>query len=278
MNKFTFQIFSDIHLEFYNKFPIIKPLAKYLFLAGDIGTIVSDTDKKVEKFLYYCSSNWEKTFYVLGNHEFYQTTKSSNKTLCFEELELKYQQICNKFPNVYLLNDSHHEIIPELNVYGTTLWTNPNKYIKPSDGIISDYLNDYNMITIKSNLNNTTNLLSSEFINKISDEQLCKLENYLLNSNNKTLIITHFPPIRTGSSNPKYSNQEEFLSNYFSWNNIYSKLKSDNISCWISGHTHWSYNINLSGIKFVSNQFGYKNELINGQTGFDENKIYEINY
>jgi predicted phosphodiesterase len=79
MNKITIQVLSDIHLEFYKKFPKFKPLAKYLFLAGDIGTIESKYDQKIINFLSYCSENWEKTFYVLGNHEFYQTNKIAKK-------------------------------------------------------------------------------------------------------------------------------------------------------------------------------------------------------
>ena len=34
-----FQLFSDIHLELCKNVPYIKPLADYLFLAGDIGNI-----------------------------------------------------------------------------------------------------------------------------------------------------------------------------------------------------------------------------------------------
>ena len=32
-----FQLFSDIHLEFYKSFPKLPILTDYLFLAGDIG-------------------------------------------------------------------------------------------------------------------------------------------------------------------------------------------------------------------------------------------------
>ena len=79
MNQITIQILSDIHLEFYKTYPEFKPHAKYLFLAGDIWTIDSKWDFKVKKFLEYCSKNWEKTFYILGNHEFYQPTKIAAK-------------------------------------------------------------------------------------------------------------------------------------------------------------------------------------------------------
>jgi hypothetical protein len=37
-----------------------------------------------------------------------------------------------------------------------------------------------------------------------------------------------------------------------------------NVIGWISGHTHWSYDINIKNTKFISNQMGYKNECVNG--------------
>lgn len=57
MNKLIIQVISDIHLEFHNSYPKIKPLAKYLFLVGDIGTITNQHDLKVKNFLSYCSVN-----------------------------------------------------------------------------------------------------------------------------------------------------------------------------------------------------------------------------
>lgn len=277
MNKIKIQVISDIHLEFYKSLPKIKPLADYLFLAGDIGTIESKYDSKIKKFLTYCSKNWKKTFYVLGNHEFYQTNKIVGEKKCFEDLVIEYEQICLQFPNVYLLNDSYEEVIPGLNVYGSTLWTgNFNSFHN-----LSDYLNDYNMIGIKSSFNNSTISLNKDFIDNISNLQTCKLKNYLDNTNlinTKTIIMTHFPPIRQGTSNPKYASQPKFISDYFSWNNIPNDLDCSNIIGWISGHTHWSYDIKINNTRFISNQTGYKDEYIKNETGFEPDKIFELEY
>lgn len=275
MNKITIQVLSDIHLEFYKTLPKFKPLAKYLFLAGDIGTIESKYDTKIKKFLTYCSENWEKTFYVLGNHEFYQTNKIAAKKKSFEELNDEYKQICSQFSNVYLLNDSSEEIIPGLNVYGTTLWT--RNYNCPYN--LSDYFNDYNMIGIKST--NSTTLINECFIDNLSKSQLVQLNEYLnkINqTNTKTIIMTHFPPIRQGSSNPKYSSQPAYIANYFSWNNISDKLNCLNVVGWISGHTHWSYDITRNNIRYIANQTGYKEEIYTGESGFTPDKIFEIEY
>jgi predicted MPP superfamily phosphohydrolase len=284
MKKLSIQILSDIHLEFSHTFPKIKPHAKYLCLSGDIGTISNKHDVKVKNFLSYCSSNWEKTFYVLGNHEFYQV--DDNK-ICLEDLETTYQEICQSFPNVYLLNNNYQEIVPGLNIYGTTLWT--NNYGFPKTTPACNMLNDYNMITTKSKKNYNIPL-TEKYINDLSVSQLNSLATFLqntdtnrdtntnTNNNNKSIIMTHFPPIRQNTSNPKYSSQPEYATNYFSWNNIYSYLNCNNIIGWISGHTHWSHDFMKDNIRFVSNQTGYSKEHKNGVSKFEPDKVFEIEY
>lgn len=274
MNKITIQIISDLHLEFYKTYPKFKPLAKYLFLAGDIGTIESKYDSKIKNFLSYCSTNWEKTFYILGNHEFYQKNFIINKRISMEELEIKYQEICSEFSNVHLLNNTYEEIIPGLNVYGTTLWT--GNYGFPANP--SEYLGDFNLITIKGTNPDFNVLINEKYINEKSELQLELLKNYLDTNDTKTLVMTHFPPFRNGSSNPIYSSQPKYLANYFSWDNVYNKLNSSNIVGWISGHTHWSFDLTYDTIRFISNQTGYKDEFAHGESGFKPDKIFEIEY
>lgn len=272
MNKITIQVLSDMHLEFYKTYPKFKPIAKYLFLAGDIGTIESKYDNKIKNFLSYCSENWEKTFYILGNHEFYQTNKNASKKKSFEDLVEEYVQICSQFPNVFLLNNSYHEVCPGLNIYGTTFWT--GDYGCPYN--LADYFNDYNQIGIKST--NSTTLINESYVDTISKLQLNLLKEYLNSNKTKTLIMTHFPPIRQGSSNPIYLSQPPYMANYFSWNNIPDKLDCTNIVGWISGHTHWSYDIVRNNIRYISNQTGYKNEFCTGESGFEPDKVFEIEY
>ncbi len=275
MNKIIIQVISDIHLEFFNSYPKIKPLAKYLFLAGDIGTISNKFDTKVKDFLTYCSKNWEKTFYVLGNHEFYQTKEYAYQKINFEELEQKYNQICTELPNVHLLNDTSAQLELGLDVYGTTLWT--GNYGCVHD--VADIFNDYNMIAIKSKTNPENNIsLNEEYINSKSKNQLDRLKDYLNTNKTKSIILTHFPPVRANTSNPKYLSQPEYLANYFSWNNVYTQLDIKNVIGWISGHTHWSYDITLNNIRFISNQMGYKKECLEGETNFEPSKVFEFNY
>ena len=90
----------------------------------------------------------------------------------------------------------------------------------------------------------------------------------------QTIIITHFPPIKTGTldSNNKYS---DITNSYLSWDDeTIDYLDLKNVPIWISGHTHWSYNIQKKNCTFISNQLGYKSEMY--KTGVNENGIFEF--
>ena len=62
-------------LIFAKAFPKPKPIAPYLFLAGDIG---KPDDHNFKDFMHYCNNNWTKTFYVFGNHDVWHKTKHLN--------------------------------------------------------------------------------------------------------------------------------------------------------------------------------------------------------
>jgi hypothetical protein len=91
--------------------------------------------------------------------------------------------------------------------------------------------------------------------------------------------MTHFPPIRSGTSHPQYLSQnlqEERKANlYFAWpDDTIEKFNLKNVPVWISGHTHWSYDFEEEKTRFLSNQLGYKSEI--GSTCLNEEGVYEI--
>ncbi len=279
MNKIAIQVISDLHLEFHSAFPKFKPNAKYLFLAGDICTFDVSQQKKITNFLSYCSLNWQKVFYVPGNHEYYQSSVLIHKKNSMEEIDEMMKQICNIFPNVYLLNNSYEEIEPGINVYGTTFWT--SRYGYPYYVKIEEKLNDYNMIATKTDKINFNTSLKEKYIDNLSDKQLEHMRTYLkdIKTDEKTIIMTHFPPIRDNVTSPRHSNSSPEMKNYFSWNDIYTTFENkENIIGWISGHTHWSYDIKKDNIRFISNQTGYINEYLAGRTLFKPDDIFELEY
>jgi hypothetical protein len=46
------------------------------------------------------------------------------------------------------------------------------------------------------------------------------------------------------------------------------------VPLWISGHTHWCYDINKNSSRFIGNQLGYKSEI--GKNGLNEEGLFEI--
>lgn len=219
-------------------------------------------------FFDYCSSNWEKTFYVPGNHEYYDIGKT------YDQLENEYRSLfASKYTNVFFLNNSHVTIEEKghtYDIYGTTFWTFPpfkTTYEAES------YVNDYNNINMMSD--GVT--IDIEYMKSLSKESYDKLKDFLSNHDRrKTIVVTHFPPFRTGTSNPKYNSQTGPLKSYFSWDdNTMDDIVLDKVMCWFSGHTHWSYDIIKNDVRFISNQLGYMCEY--GDTCLNGDCTYNLN-
>ena len=124
MARPRFQIMSDLHLETplnqqsYRKFEM-KINADYLCLLGDIG-LVQDTD-----FFWFLENlllqhQGLTIFYVLGNHEPYQSSLkvAHNAMHTFEE------RIARCYGRrFFVLNRTRRDISPTLTVLGCTLWS-----------------------------------------------------------------------------------------------------------------------------------------------------------
>lgn len=263
--KIIFQVFSDLHIELWNSIPLIPVKAKYLFLAGDVCNI---NHPLFYPFLDYCSNNWIKTFYVPGNHEYYIKKKNYNELL----FDYKYK-IGERYKNIYCLDNNFVSLDEDINVYGSTFWTHP-PFSTTYDAKL--YINDYNWITyFKKGIDHVVDLDIS-YVRQLSDESFNNLKTYLNQTNKKTIIMTHFPPTRTGTSHPIYLSEKRAANNYFAWpDDTLQNFELRNVLTWVSGHTHWSYDFVKDGVRIISNQLGYKSEF--GATGLDENGVFIIN-
>ena len=261
MSKITIQIYSDLHIELMKNFPQINPTSKYLFLVGDICQL---NHSLFFKFFDYCALRWEKIFYTPGNHEFY-SGKKNYKELNFE-YELKFKE---RYKNIFYLNNNSVSLNDEIDVYGSVFWTDSYSG-----------LNDYRDIKQFSEITKQNIPIDYNFIKKMSDQDLKHISEYLNKSTKKTIIMTHFPPLQEGTTNPVYNSQTHNLKNYFAWNNILKELNLTNVRLWLSGHTHWSYDImynneNSNNIRLISNQLGYTREI--GYTNIVQDGVFEIN-
>lgn len=259
------QVYSDLHLELWDKIPPIPAKAKYLFLVGDVCNL---NHPLFFPFLDYCSQNWTKTFYIPGNHEYYIKKKSHT------ELLFEYQyKIKERYKNIYYLNNSYVSLDEEnINVYGSTFWTVP-PFTSNYEAKI--YINDYNVISYFDETKRYKVNIDTTYVKNLADESFKNLQKYLNETDKKTIVMTHFPPQRTGTSHPKYLTEKRIVNLYFSWpDDTLQNFKLDNVVTWLSGHTHWSYDFIQHGIRLISNQLGYKREI--GETGLYEDGLYEI--
>jgi predicted phosphodiesterase len=249
------QVFSDLHLEFRKNylFPKIKPLADYLFLAGDIGKL---NIPNYQQFFDYCSKNWKHTICILGNHEYYHCTKS------IFELKTEYQNFFKQFDNISLLDNEYIYLNSDIVVYGTTLWTYPSQESLRR-------INDFHCIL--ETPTKTLELKTLENICDIEHESLKKFNQEFANKNIYKILITHFPIVQTNVSHPKYNIQPLYLKNYFS-SNFFHQLEYP-IDLIISGHTHYSYDFKINSTRFISNQIGYPGETI---LNFSMNGLFHI--
>jgi len=262
--KLLIQVYSDIYIESWNQLPYIPIKAKYLFLAGDI---CSKNNPLFFKFLDYCSSNWEKVFYTPGNHEFYIKDKNYNQ-LAFE---YKYD-IIKKYKNVFFLDNESVKLNDDIDVYGSTFWTK-----SPFDRTCEAKLciNDYNYITYFNQSKRHVVDLDVGYVNELSETAYNNLKQHLSISKKPTIVMTHFPPIRTGTTAPIYLSQNIKRTPYFSWSDeTINDFNLTNVPIWISGHTHWSYNFKRNNCSFVGNQLGYKSEI--EKTRVNEDGLFEV--
>ena len=238
---FSFQLYSDLHLEFYKEYPRIPCLKKYLILAGDIGKINTTC---FHAFLDYCNSKWEKVFYVLGNHEFYHFDKT------IEELEQDYETLFHRYENIELLHRKKSNI-EDWTLLGCTLWSFYDNELP------DDCINCLSSMKKRDNITGETISLHKTDYNYLhTNDKKWLLQNY--NPNEKTIIITHYPLQYEGTSHPIHINKKKEEKLLFA-NHI--NLDPKNTLVCISGHTHFSYDFMNNNIRYISNQFGYKDEL-----------------
>ena len=276
LRKIQIQVYSDLHLELTKSIPKIVPKSPYLFLAGDISRF---NHPSFGEFLSYCNENWEKTFYVFGNHDYW------NRNSYVQKIKRQTKEFLetNKLTNIHILDNEFVSLNEDVIVLGSTFWTQ-SPFVSEYEARM--YINDYNMIRYKRVIEYPIPYdLAPRDVNDMYFEDCSKiydlLNNNELTKDKKVIMMTHFPPQYSGTSHPKYSSQSQIMKNYFTHPNgtIKSFENTSNILCWISGHTHYSYDfVSHEGVRLISNQMGYLKEAMSGESGFKEDGLFEIEY
>lgn len=287
-----FQYISDAHLENCRDYPRLVPTAKYLFLVGDIGHVSSPVWREFMEYLHGQTVDgtktnnvtgdgdvgdkekqmvWYRIFYVLGNHEYY----SNSKTM--PTLKKAYEEYLAPFPRITLLDRGDTIILPDatnpdgggkIAVLGATMWPQ-------AEFSLVSQINDFRRINLKSdpaNPESRTITISPHAMNELhlADREWLfgKLAETLTNNpdTEQIIILSHFPLIRDGTSDPSYSGQKQAIKNYYAneyhqelmaiaseWfeaNGHVKNAKKQIIS--ISGHTHYGYDFARDRIRYLN--------------------------
>ena len=235
------QIISDLHLEFMTKLPKFLTYFKksdvdYLFLAGDIGypSYPHYNRGLFYQFISWCTDNYKKVFYIMGNHEAYKHD--------YELVKKSIKEIEKEKPNFIFLEKGVISNLEDYKVIGCTLWSDVESeaYYR---------MNDQNNIKI-----NGQNLERIDIIKMHKDDKLW-LET---NVDSNTIVMTHHLPSYE-LIHPDYKKQD-----FQKYNSGYASNLDDivyNARLWIYGHTHKSSDIMFDGItRCICNPHGYYND------------------
>lgn len=236
------RVFSDIHLEFA---PFDPQSGDVLVLAGDICTAhaLKKQNQQGRMFLDFfqrCVDNYNKVFYVAGNHEHYH-----------HDFDKTIQVLKENVPEgITVLENEvvHHN---GWDFVGSTLWTDFGRGNALAMLHCQNMMNDYNCIRRGSK--GYRKLLARD-IYEIHVQSINKLEEIFDACGPKVFMISHHGPsyrcispgYRDSTVNSAYAS---FLDD---WISRYPQIKH-----WVSGHTHRSHSFVNDNCQFSSNPRGY---------------------
>jgi len=231
------QLCSDIHLEYYTTIDFETLLTpnrhNILCLLGDIGDPKTELYKQ---FILWCSQNFYYVLLLTGNHEYYGSDIESTNNLI--------TSIVRYMPNVIFMNNKSFIYCNKFLILGTTLWS----YVpEEHKSYIQTYMNDYRYIkNLDVDKTNQLFLQNFDFLNQYVEQYKNK---YII------VILSHHTPSFLNTSSPNYNNS---LSTYaFS-----TEIKTKQIHTWCYGHTHYNNDFIKDETRIVSNQRGYKDNIL----------------
>lgn len=244
--KFRIQYASDLHLEFPHNSKFIKenplqPVGDILVLAGDI--VPFAIMNQHDDFFNYIADNFEHTYWLPGNHEYYHfdiTEKSGVLVECIKN-------------NVTLVNNTS-VVHDGVNILFSTLWS---QISIANQWQIERNLNDFHQI--KHNGSH----FNSEHYNALHQKSLDFIKQTVNQSNGEKMVVfSHHCPTFLNYP-PKFKG--DLLNEAFA-TELYGFIETSNIAYWGYGHHHYNTpDFFIGNTRLVTNQLGYvqnrENEL-----------------
>jgi predicted phosphohydrolase len=232
------QYASDLHLEFRQNKEFFKanPLVSngdVLVLAGDI--IPFALMDKFKDFFSYLSDNFETTYWVPGNHEYYQFDAATKSGILFEKIK----------SNVFLINNSA-VLHQDTKLIFSTLWS---KISPANQWYIERGLSDFQVIKYNGFR------LSAEWHNQLHNDCLSFItQETQQTAASKTIVVTHHVPTFL---NYPIQYKGDVLNEAFAVE-LFDIIESSSIDYWIYGHHHSNTpDFKIGNTTLLTNQLGY---------------------
>lgn len=230
------QYLSDLHLEFGDNRDWLT--ANPIVPAGDILVVAGDTHHLGEGFAKlafwdFCAANFQYTYIIPGNHEYYGGYDIGRHPLSFRE-KLR--------DNVTLLNNQVEEHEGTRLIF-STMWS----HIDRDEWAIQRGMNDFRLIQCHGN-----RFTVNDF-NEIHKKCWAFLEAEIEKTGPKIVVTHHLPaeecnvPAFRGSTlNPAFCVDKSRL------------IEASDITAWIYGHSHRNIaGFEIGDTKLLTNQLGY---------------------
>jgi len=199
---------------------------------------------RFRNFLKRCSEQFTYVVYIAGNHELYHGKFEASLTHLKEE--------CDKFPNVYFLENATKKI-NDYTFVGATVWTDLNKNDPLTMHAVGDMMSDYHQI--KHDGQGYRKLKPMDTVGRhVRTLQYFKLV-MDQNPEEKFVVAGHHAPSKL-SIKPKYE-KDYLLNGAYSSDLSEFILDHPQIVLWTHGHTHDKFDYMIGSTRIVCNPRGY---------------------
>ena len=249
------QYCSDLHLEFpENKEFLtsnpIQAIGDILILAGDI--VPFRVMEKHNDFFDYVADNFEFTYWIPGNHEYYYSDASMRSDTFTENIR----------SNIVLLNNQT-VVHQDVRFIFSTLWSkiSPAYQFQIERGMSDFHVIKYNEYRFSVD---RFNQLHSDCLGFIQEELNQPFQG-------KSIVVTHHAP--TFVNYPE-KHKGDILNEAFAVE-LYDLIEQMQPDYWIYGHLHApSQDLNIGKTQLLTNQLGYVH--ISEHIHYQNNLVIEV--